>query len=80
MNNAHSMKPPLPPLPARRVFATLPDEDREWLRARVAARGVPRVALETGLSRNTIERALAGLGLYPGSRMLFKLARERLGR
>lgn len=60
-----------------RTHAPLADSDVEWLREFVRDRGEAAVVREVGLSRNTIARGCAGLGLYPGSHAMIRSARER---
>jgi DNA-binding phage protein len=52
----------------------LPPEQIAALRRIVRARGVVGAARFLGLSRGTIERALAGIGVRPGTIALVRLA------
>jgi hypothetical protein len=58
----------------------LPPEQIAALRRVVRARGVVGAARFLGLSRGTVERGLAGIGIRPGSIALVRLALVELAR
>ena len=65
-----------PARPLRRASETLTGSEIAWLQRLIRDEGERAVVRMTGLSRNTIARACAGLGLYPGSLALLRTARE----
>ncbi|MCY1077405.1 hypothetical protein [Archangium lansingense] len=58
----------------RRGSAPLSDDLRSALRAMVARLGENEARRRIGLSRGALARALAGLGVYPGSVALVRAA------
>lgn len=57
---------------ARRQAAPLPAPTRSKLRRAVERDGIRVVAQRLGVAPNTITRALAALGLYPGTALMIE--------